>query len=60
MAAALWVGKAWLDPYFTDGELMRVAALAALVAGGAAVFAVLALVFGAVRRSDLRDALKRT
>jgi len=59
MAAALWVGRGWLDPYFAEGELIRVAALAVLVAGGAAVFAVLALAFGAVRRSDLRDALKR-
>jgi putative peptidoglycan lipid II flippase len=60
MAGALWAGKGWLAPLFAEGEAIRVAALAALVAGGAVVFAVLALAFGAVRRSDLRDALKRT
>lgn len=60
MAAALWAGKVWLDPYFAEAELIRVAALTALIVGGAAVFAILALLFGAVRRSDLRDALKRT
>ncbi|MDH3701981.1 MAG: murein biosynthesis integral membrane protein MurJ [Alphaproteobacteria bacterium] len=59
MAAALWFGRRWLDPYFAEGEMIRVAALVALVAGGAVVFAVLALAFGAVRRADLRDALKR-
>lgn len=59
MAAGLWFAQARLAPLLGGGDWARLAAVAILVLGGGGLFALLALAFGAVRLSDLRDALKR-
>jgi putative peptidoglycan lipid II flippase len=59
MGGALWFADGYLAPAL-DGPLhLRVAALAALVAGGLAVYGALALLLGAVRLGELKDRLRR-
>lgn len=60
MAAALWFAERELAAHFAAGLGARVTALAALVAGGGAVFAALSVLLGAVRPADLRASLRRT
>lgn len=59
MGAALWFAAAWLAPAFQAVLVVKVAALAALVAGGLAVYGLLALALGAVSPAELRDRLRR-
>ncbi len=59
MAGALWGGADLLAAPLNDGEPARIAALALLVAGGAAVYALVATVTGAVRLGELRAAMTR-
>jgi putative peptidoglycan lipid II flippase len=59
MAAALWFAERGLAPWFAGASWARIGALVLLVAGGLAAFGLLALAFGAVRLSDLRQALRR-
>jgi len=59
MAGALWGGAALLAAPLSAGEPSRIAALALLIAGGAAVFALIAMATGAVRLGELRAAMKR-
>ena len=59
MAAALWAGAAALETAFAGPTALRVAALAALVAGGLAVFAVAAQALGAARLSELGAMMRR-
>jgi putative peptidoglycan lipid II flippase len=60
MAIALKLAAVGLAPWFAvPGLTGRVAALAGLVALGAASFALLALVLGAVDRAELRRVLRR-
>jgi putative peptidoglycan lipid II flippase len=56
MGLALWFALGAADPWLAAGRPlpMRAAALGALCGGGLALYAVLALLFGVVRRSDLR------
>ena len=49
MGIGVWLAAAWMAPWLSAGALVvRLAALAALVAGGVAVFAVICQVTGAV------------
>ncbi|MEI4488499.1 murein biosynthesis integral membrane protein MurJ [Frigidibacter sp. MR17.14] len=58
MGAALWALMGWLgDALYAPGT--RYAALAALIGGGVAVYAVASLALGAFRPSDLKAGLKR-
>ncbi|MBI3515923.1 MAG: murein biosynthesis integral membrane protein MurJ [Proteobacteria bacterium] len=60
MAIALKLAQLGLAPWFEiPGLTGRVAALAALIAIGGAVFATLALLLGAVDRAELRRVLRR-
>ena len=59
MAAALWLTAGALEGPLAGPPAARVAALAALVAGGLAVFAVCAQAFGAARIGELRAMLGR-
>ncbi len=59
MAVALWVAAGWLAATLVGPLLVKAAALAALVAGGMALFAALALATGAARLSELRHMLAR-
>ena len=59
MAVALWLGLLALAEPLAGPELNRIAALALLVAGGMAVYALAVLVLGATRFSDLKAALRR-
>lgn len=54
MAAALWFGQDLLARFFEDQTALRIAALAALVGGGIAVYALLAFGLGAVTSAELR------
>ncbi|MEQ9333207.1 murein biosynthesis integral membrane protein MurJ [Thalassobaculum sp.] len=59
MAAALWVAVRGLEPWLTAGSAEGVAALAAVIAVGLAVYAVVGTVLGAARPSELKAALRR-
>ncbi|MEQ8326904.1 murein biosynthesis integral membrane protein MurJ [Parvibaculum sp.] len=59
MGAALWFGAGALAPFFENGLLVSIAALAALIAGGALVYFFLCEVTGASRLADLRRAFGR-
>jgi hypothetical protein len=59
MGVVLALGDRVLAPAFTATLLVRIAALAVLIAAGAAAFAVLALLFGAAEWSDLKRRLRR-
>ncbi len=58
MGAALWLGSAAMAPLW-DSPALRLPALAALIAGGMAVYAAAALALGGVAMADLRDGLRR-
>ncbi|MBT3305954.1 MAG: murein biosynthesis integral membrane protein MurJ [Alphaproteobacteria bacterium] len=55
MAVALYFAAAGLGPALAGPTMVRALALAVLVGGGMAVFAGLALVFGAARLGDLKS-----
>jgi putative peptidoglycan lipid II flippase len=59
MGVALYFGIKVLQPYLNDGELVRMTALAILVAGGMAIYLVFILATGAIPRRDLLQALRR-
>ncbi len=59
MGLALWLGRGFLEPALGAGEASRAAALAALVFGGIAVFAVAAQVLGAASLSEWGRSLRR-
>jgi len=59
MAGALRLGMLGLEPWFQLPGLGRIVALAALIALGLAVFALLAWLCGAVDRDGLRRVLRR-
>lgn len=61
LGGVLWVMSTWvLAPYLPSSSIVvQIAALAALVVSGSAVYAVLAHVTGALRLSELKRAVKR-
>ena len=59
MGAALWFGTGLLEDWFLRLQFWRIAALALLVAGGAACYGAMAMAFGAVERSDLAALFRR-
>lgn len=59
MGAAVLGAAHLLAPWFGQGELLRVAALALLVGGGAAVYGLLCVVLGATSITDLKNQLRR-
>ena len=59
MAAGLWLAARGLEPQLAGALPSRIAALAALVAGGMVVFGVIAQAFGAARLGELRQMLGR-
>ncbi len=59
MAALVWPAAAWLGAPLEGPVAGRILAMIALVAGGAIIFALLALATGAARRDDLRALLRR-
>ena len=59
MAAALWLVARGLEPQLAGSLPSRIAALAALVIGGMAVFGLCAQAFGAARLGELREMLRR-
>ncbi len=58
MGAALWLMSSWLTPWLTEAGL-RYGALLLLVGGGVAIYAISALLTGAIDRAQLRRALRR-
>jgi len=59
MAVALFAGVFIVAPLLVGGQTERITGLVLLVGGGMAVYALLALVFGAARPSDLRGLRRR-
>ncbi|HEY4163320.1 MAG TPA: murein biosynthesis integral membrane protein MurJ [Dongiaceae bacterium] len=59
MGIALYFGIKVLQPYFNDGEVIRMAALAVLVAGGMAIYLVFVIATGAIPYRDLLQVLRR-
>ncbi len=59
MAAALWWANGQLAVMLASGDGWRIVGLAILVCGGAAFFALLAVLTGAVRLADLKAPLTR-
>ena len=59
MGLAVWALTFLLAPWLASGLALRLAALAVLVGGGLAVFACLALAFGAATWSEVRLRLGR-
>jgi putative peptidoglycan lipid II flippase len=57
MGVALWAMDEWCAPLFAQPFLTRTVTLAVVIGLGAAVFAVLALLFGAMRWRDLKARL---
>jgi putative peptidoglycan lipid II flippase len=60
MAALLWGAMAAGQDFFAGPQAIRIAALAALVAGGLGSYLLLAFLFGAMRMADLKSLLRRT
>ncbi len=60
MAVALWLATGIVDPWLAGGGGHRIAALAALVLLGLAVFAVAAFLVGAADRAELKRLFRRT
>ena len=54
MGVVLWLLQDWLSPYTHGDWVMRTAAMAVLVAGGALVYAVATFALGAFTRADLQ------
>ncbi len=59
MGAAVYGLHRVLAPWFQGTDAERIAALAILVAGGAVVYGILALLIGALRAGEIRDVVKR-
>ena len=59
MAAGLWLAAGALEAPLAGALPSRIAALAALVIGGMALFALAAQAFGAARLGELRQMLRR-
>lgn len=59
MGVALWFGNTWADPHMAKGLMERVIALAALCGGGALIYALASLAFGAYRPAELKAQLRR-
>jgi len=59
MGAALWGMNGLLDPYMAGGFWTRILALTVLCGGGAVVYGVASMVFGAYRVSELKAQLRR-
>ena len=59
MGAVLWLLRAALEPALAGGAALRLAALAALIAAGAAVFGGLVLALGVTGWRELRSQLRR-
>ena len=59
MGVALWFMAGLMAPWLAGGGVANLAALALLVLAGLCTYAALALLAGAVRRSDLRQYLRR-
>lgn len=59
MGAVLWAMNGALDPYMDDGLWIRVIALGLLCGGGALVYGLASILFGAYRVSELKAQLKR-
>jgi len=59
MGAALWGMNGLLDPYMAGGFWTRLLALTVLCGGGAVVYGVASMVFGAYRVSELKAQLRR-
>ncbi len=59
MGVALWFGGRAIVPFFEMDLLTSIAALFALIAGGALVYFFLCQVTGAMRLADLRRAFTR-
>lgn len=57
MGIALWLMDEWCAPLFTQPFLTRTLALVVVIGLGAAIFAALALLFGAARWRDLKARL---
>lgn len=59
MGAVLWRVQGWMMPHVHGSWIERFAALAALVSGGALVYALATLVMGAFSRDDIALLLRR-
>ena len=59
MGVALWIGLTMLRAPLAHPTLAGVAALAGVIALGGAVYALLGMVLGVIRLSELRAALRR-
>jgi len=59
MGAGIWAGQIYILPYLESGFWQGIAGLAALVAGGLMIFAVLVLALGGARLSEIRATLAR-
>jgi putative peptidoglycan lipid II flippase len=59
MGAGIWAGQIYILPYLESGFWQGIAGLAALVAGGLMIFAVLVLALGGARFSEIRATLAR-
>ena len=60
MGAALWFAGPLLDPFMAGGLVERTLALAALCGGGALIYGLASLGFGAYRISELKSQLSRS
>jgi putative peptidoglycan lipid II flippase len=60
MGGALYGGMIVLNVPLHGANLLRIATLAALIAGGAVIYALVVLVLGGMKWSELRRALKRS
>ncbi|HVO05126.1 MAG TPA: murein biosynthesis integral membrane protein MurJ [Candidatus Cybelea sp.] len=60
LGVALWFGIKPLQAYLAEGEVIRLVALAVLVAGGLAVYLALVIATGAVPRQDLARLFRRS
>lgn len=59
MAAALWYATPYLHFLLTGALIFKIIGLAILVTGGAGLFGIAAILFGAARLSDVKSMLRR-
>ena len=59
MGVGLWLAAGWLEPWLDAGWMPRIAALLALVVGGLAAFAALALATRATGVAELKGLLRK-
>lgn len=59
MAAALWYATPYLHSLLTGTLIFKIIGLAILVTGGAGLFGIAAILFGAARLSDVKSMLRR-